>query len=249
MNIRAPQKPKGRKHSFQAEVSKEDVEKKEDGFLYMPEIYMSPESVKNRYQRFKSRAGEFCELGSMTYQELEALLFDTEQLELMIRQRMSEIYTREYIAKDITPPDSMTRPSDSQLVHIRFEDDALRIFLPHTFIRTPAESWHLSKLIEAQLKQFEQDQDIRLAGILTPPIHIIVKRKDTKRKSNYRDNDNLEMTKIINAICRCFFITDSADHVEYSSLFSASSDPCQSGTEIIVFENSKLDSNWKYFSI
>lgn len=251
--IAAPRKPKGFR---KAEPMKSFGELPVHSDLvmppkteYMPEQFMDNDTITARYHHLTERLGSDCKLSGKSYQELSASLFDLEQLELSVRQSMQVLYERENFGEKNPLPEGTPLPSDSINISTAYSDGLLEIRLPNTFFRTRAESWHLSTIVKANLYQLETDKGISLAGCFSSPVHIIVKRMDTMRKRGYRDNDNLEVTKLINTICSCLDISDAANRVFYTSMFSLTENPKDSGTVFYIFENQHLDKYWKLFSV
>lgn len=204
---------------------------------YMPWNYMDKKTLKNRYAHLLSLAGESFDISDMAYEDLSSLLHDLEQLELCVRQKMSDIYERERFGELKPFPDGKSRPSESLQVNVCMEDDVLRIFCPNTFFRNRSECWHLSVLIEAALLRYEKEGGVQLNQMLKTPLHLVVKRRAGEWNAHFRDNDNLEMTKIVNTICSLLGTTDAAKNISYTSCFSFTEDPSEYGTEISVFED------------
>ena len=248
--LQKPLKPKGARMKTDACVAQSQEEPLPvQSFVFMPEIYRSRQTIANRLSHLNKLAGDDCPICGRNYAELSSMLYDVEQLELCVRQEMADLYDREFFGDKKKLPEGASQPSASANVHIAFDGQMLKILLPNTFVRTQKESWHLSTMIRAGLLDYEQEHGIRLSDNIHAPIHLIVKRKDVVRKNSYRDNDNLEISKIINVICSVLDTSDAANCLFYSSLFETVGSTSDSGTEIIIFENKNMKNYWSVFCV
>lgn len=133
------------------------------------------------------------------------------------------------------------------IVTVEMDDGALILHTPVTLKREARNSWFLSRLAAEAIRSYEKENG-SIAQSIKKPVYIIVKRKALKNNYGYRDNENLETSKLINEIFRALGYPDNAKDAGYVSLYSIVDNKEDTGTDFIIFNRNDLPEKWKYFS-
>ena len=167
------------------------------------------------------------------------ILHWSEQLSLSMRQllfdRQPEL-NREIRARKGFPQQGILSENP---VRLKARDGLIRFFAPLTLLRNASESWFLATMMEEAIRDYEKENG-RIRDRVQKPVYIIVRRNATAVKNGYRDNENLETTKLINMVFRALGFSDGPKNAGYVSLFRLTGRPEACGTEIMILEQKKL---------
>ncbi|MCF0229849.1 MAG: hypothetical protein HUJ76_09200 [Parasporobacterium sp.] len=165
-----------------------------------------------------------------TFGELDTTLERAETLSNHLRQMMLDEMER------LHPGEDNYMKITSVSVRSEVSEDCIRVFIPVTFRRNRDECNYLARLVDLELMKQEN-----LYGSITPPVYIIVRRKVMRGCASVCDNENLEVSKVINTIFRHMGFPDSADMAAYCSQIQRVERADEQGTEITVISCRKLE--------
>ena len=122
------------------------------------------------------------------------------------------------------------------------------LYTPLTFKRGFNEkqfqyNYMLSKLVEAHIRKWENDNKKCLYKLMKAPYIIVMKRVDNEFSIFKNcDADNIENQKIINAITRAFYLPDNANVMSLYSIFDViSPKENKAGMYFYVFSQEHLE--------
>ena len=177
--------------------------------------------------------------------DMDETLFMMEQMCLTFRQELADRLELDGAA----PPKKATDPKKVKLtdppVTVRMDGGALILSSPATLIRSSTHSWYLARMAVHALREFEK-QHGPVREQIQKPVYIVVKRKDTEFRRGYRDNENLETSKMINEIFRFLRFSDRPTNAGYVSVFELVESKDDAGTQIILFSKDHLRDCWRY---
>ncbi|MBQ9031971.1 MAG: hypothetical protein IJ106_11055 [Parasporobacterium sp.] len=216
------------------------------GRAYLPASLMDNAVLTARWKKLEK------EVLSIPWHDESTVLFDTagdetllkilhwsEQLALSMRQLLSDRKTEpsmEIQARNGTPQSGILSENP---VRLKVRDGLIRFFAPLTLLRSASESWFLATMMEEVIREYEKENG-RIRDRVQKPVYIIVRRNATAIKNGYRDNENLETTKLINMAFRALGFSDGPKNAGYVSLFRLADRPEACGTEIMILEQKKL---------
>jgi len=116
-------------------------------------------------------------------------------------------------------------------VEVLFSRGILRVRAPLTFKRPGGSSWHLAASLSRAL---------RACGriVIPPPVYAVVRRRAPAVHGSMRDNENLEVSRMLNALFAALGYSDRCDRVAYASVCETGPGP--SGTFLTVLPASRI---------
>ena len=175
-------------------------------------------------------------LAYMSESELLEMLNSSEKLSVSLRQALASkwlIPTAEATKELAYVPKSFRKLP----VSVEMEQGILTVHCPPTLLRHSNDSWVLADCVKAALESFCLENG---RPVIPQPAYVICMRKAAGYRAAYRDNENFESSRIINAVMECLGYTDRPDHLGYVSVFRTVKDASGSGVDFIFLSAQKL---------
>ena len=147
---------------------------------------------------------------------LDDMLLQCERIEVAVRQAMAFKASEDPAnGWPMLLPEAPVSPSDHLPVRVRYRDGVLTITLPPTLVRDMSHSRVLPLSVKLALSRFVSAHG---SPVIPQPAFVICRRKAFGYRQSYRDNENYESARAINAVMEVLGYTDRADHLGYISL-------------------------------
>lgn len=195
-----------------------------------------------RVQRLIFNKEESADLTSLSINELDEIVYETERTALSCRQA---IELKEYMEEDYFDDEYVKISTKDIPVDVTYINGILRIKTPLTLKRkdregTAKDNYLLMNYVEIALKEYT-DKHGSLYEKVDIPLVAIIKRTSNSFKANkICDNDNLENGRIINKIVSALGCSDNAMVMDVYSCFRICKHKEGIGTEFILTSYDKF---------
>jgi len=164
--------------------------------------------------------------------ELLAMLDDSEGICRIIRQALS---MQGSCQQSFDYAASRAAVTSFMPLNITFDGGILRIHAPLTYRRDMKNSWYLSECLGTCMRDYIQTHG---TIAIDPPVYAVVRRRVPAITCSMRDNENLEVSRMLNTIFSFLGYSDRCDRVAYSSLAETSASG--HGTYITIINASRI---------
>ena len=165
---------------------------------------------------------------NITDAELKKALFSAEQIDLLVRSILSERFSSSvYLPYEFK--------EEKAMVSIKLADDVLEIKIPPTVKRQGKESWYIATMVRAALKEYTASNK---AITLRYPVMLVCERIIPSEKTVVRDNDSIELDRVVNECIQFIGFSDHPLKMSYMSVTKVKEG--ERYTKISVMEEKKF---------
>ena len=209
--------------------------------FYVPIACRTPDYHRRMIARARQLLDEYENLESSDFGNKRKLLDELDGIYLALSMSCrNEMELDDYCEDEDIETADVDQYKNIPVTVVR-DGDALRIKCPFLYQReNEKRSYAIAALAAAAIESFERKNG-PVRSFLKGPLHTAVIRKTDKfRRRAFRDNDNMEVSNIINRVFRAAFAADDALNMSFSSHFRVV--PAEdSGMEFLVFPQKDID--------
>lgn len=221
----------------------------ESSFYCKPGTYRL-ELGKGKFERDLKEINELAK-GDLNLNDLNRLVYLYERSAISLRGFMEyneqELDINPYLKENFGQKKFKTNKktfNENLPVKIERKNDCIHIFTPYLFKRGMKESFYISSYLNAELCKENNKNlfyDINYKKQIVVALRVAEKYSHTRHK----DNDNMEVSEIINVLFRHMGLSDNAIHTSFFSDFIISQDESEYGFHIFVIPYNDDQLNYK----
>lgn len=194
--------------------------------------------------------------GDLNLKTMDRLVFLLERCAVSLRGTIEHYEKNEeidyYTKENFKPRTSKKELTFDKNLPVKVEkkNEIIHIFTPYLFKRGMKESFFIANYLNGELKK-EENKSILESISEGKKVVVVVRVSNKFNRTRHKDNDNLEVSEIINVMCENLRLSDSAIRMSFFSDFVLSNDKNKHGLHFFLIPYEEKDfrgDTWlKYF--